>query len=145
VQRSEREPAPPNWAEALLASARTARANAYAPYSSYPVGAAVLAQSGNVYAAANVENASFGLTICAERAALFSAVAAEGPEIEIVGLAVLDQAEGACSPCGACRQVIRELAPNCIVIFESDEGLEAVTASSLLPHGFALGLERKST
>lgn len=96
----------------LVAQARQARRNAYAPYSHYPVGAAVLAKSGKVYTGCNVENAAYPSGLCAERVAIFKAVS-EG-EREFVALAVVTSNLG--SPCGACRQVLSEFAADDAVI-----------------------------
>jgi cytidine deaminase len=119
----------------LLEHARQARELAYAPYSNYFVGAAVLSSSGKVYTGCNVENASYGLTNCAERTAIFKGVS-EG-EREFVGLAVITANGG--SPCGACRQVISEfMQPNSPVAL-GDAHLEHVqhtTVGKLLPDGF---------
>jgi cytidine deaminase len=90
----------------LIATAAQARELAHSPYSHFPVGAAVLTASGRVFAGANVENASYGLTVCAERVAIFKAVT-EG-ETEIAAIAVVT--DGGVSPCGACRQVMVEFA-----------------------------------
>src|SRR5260370_13825790 len=122
----------------LLDAARAAKQRAYAPYSKFYVGAAVLTQSGNVYTGCNVENASYGLTNCAERTAIFSAVAAEGPETKIRAVAVTNAAKVACSPCGACRQVIFEFGPNATVVFQGQKGFVSMAAGDLLPSGFSL-------
>lgn len=98
--------------EKLVALARKAREFAYAPYSRYPVGAAVLARSGKVYSGCNVENAAYPTGICAERVAIFKAVS-EG-ECDLVALAVVTSNAG--SPCGACRQVFSEFASDDAVI-----------------------------
>ncbi len=98
--------------EELVRSARVARRNAYAPYSHYAVGAAVLARSGKVYSGCNVENAAYPTSLCAERVAIFKAVS-EG-ERELVALAVVTSNAG--SPCGACRQVFSEFAEDDAVI-----------------------------
>lgn len=111
---------------------------AYAPYSNFFVGAAVLAESGAVYTGCNVENASYGLTICAERNAIFAGVAAEGPKFKLCAIAVTNKACIACSPCGACRQVIHEFGPEALVIFRSKDGYVSATAKELLPAGFSL-------
>jgi cytidine deaminase len=122
----------------LVAAAREARARAYAPYSGYRVGAAVRAESGEVVGAANVENASYGLTICAERAAVATAVAAGHRRFEAVAVAA-DGAEPA-SVCGACRQVLREFpaGPGLRVLLagESGEGFVVTTLGELLPDSF---------
>jgi len=93
----------------LLQAARKARAKAYAPYSNFHVGAAVLGASGRIYSGCNVENASFGLTCCAERNAIFAMVAAG--ETKIREVLVIGESDGFLPPCGACRQVIAEFAP----------------------------------
>lgn len=124
--------------EMLLAMAKAALARAYAPYSKFQVGAAVLTETGTTYLGCNVENSSYGLTNCAERTAIFTAVAAEGPRMRIRALAVWTNPEGPCSPCGACRQVIFELGPDAIVLFQGQDGVQEVRASELLPAGFAL-------
>ncbi|MBV8206156.1 MAG: cytidine deaminase, partial [Acidobacteria bacterium] len=94
--------------ERLVAAAEAAMLRAYAPYSNFFVGAALLGESGNIYTGCNVENASYGLTICAERNAVFAAVAAEGAQFKLKAIAVANKAYAACSPCGACRQVLCE-------------------------------------
>ena len=124
--------------EALLEAAREARKRAYAPYSRFPVGAALLAGNGAVYAGCNIENASYGLCNCAERTALFKAVS-EGVR-EFRALAVVADTEGPVSPCGACRQVMFELCPEDMPVLLANlagERLET-TVGELLPHGFRL-------
>lgn len=119
----------------LLARAQQVRERAYAPYSKYQVGAAVLGASGKIYTGCNVENASYGLTVCAERNAIFKAVS-EG-ERDFTAIAVVTANGG--SPCGACRQVIYEfLQPDAPVVL-GDATLENVTeftVGQLLPDGF---------
>ena len=122
----------------LLAAAREALKNAYAPYSGIRVGAALLTRQGNLYSGVNVEIASYGLTVCAERAAIGAAVAGEGASMLIQALAVVNEAGTSCPPCGACRQVILELGHEAVVIFVGPEGLEERTASELLPAAFRL-------
>ncbi len=97
----------------LMAEAERALEHAYAPYSRFHVGAALLARSGRVFHGCNVENASFGLAICAERNAVFRAVC-EG-EREFVAVAIVDAQGHGASPCGACRQVLHEFAPGLVV------------------------------
>lgn len=122
----------------LLAAARAMLDRAYAPYSKFHVGAALLAESGAIYTGCNVENASYGLTICAERAAICAAVAAEGPSMRLRALAVLNGNDAPCSPCGACRQVIFEFGPDALVIYQGRDTLAESTAAALLPAGFSL-------
>jgi cytidine deaminase len=124
--------------ERLFVAARDVLARAYAPYSKFQVGAAVLAASGAVYTGCNVENASYGLTICAERSAISAGIAAEGPSFKIRAVAVFNGNDAPCSPCGACRQVIFEFGPEADVIFQGRHGLEHSTARTLLPAGFTL-------
>jgi cytidine deaminase len=124
--------------ERLLVAARAMLARAYAPYSKFHVGCAVLTESGATYTGCNVENASYGLTICAERAAICAAIAAEGASTRIRALAVLNGNDAPCSPCGACRQVIFEFGQDAEVIFQGRDGLEHSTARALLPAGFTL-------
>lgn len=125
--------------EKLIEAARAAINTAYAPYSKFQVGAAVLGESGRVYAGSNVENASFGLTICAERVAVLKAIS-EG-EKTIKAVAVANSAGRRAFPCGACRQVIAEFVPvegDVDIYLVSDEGVEAYTLANLLPHAFKL-------
>lgn len=98
----------------LLTLAEQARARAYAPYSGYSVGAAVLCRDGRVYPGCNIENAAYPACLCAERAALAGAVS-DGNR-EVVKIAVTGSGAGICTPCGVCRQVIFELSPDCLVI-----------------------------
>lgn len=122
----------------LLQAAREVLGKAYAPYSHLRVGAALLTEQGNLFSGANVENASYGLTLCAERAAIAAAVAAEGSSLKIRALAVVSEAPGACSPCGACRQVIQEFSAAAMVIYFGREGLVQRSLEELLPEGFSL-------
>lgn len=121
----------------LLKAARDALKQAYAPYSNFRVGAAVLTEKGSLFTGCNVENASYGLTVCAERVAISSAVAQEGGEMRLRALAVVNETDSDCPPCGACRQVIFEFGTNAIVIFHGRNGLEEMHISELLPKGFA--------
>lgn len=119
----------------LVAAARQARQHAYAPYSRFAVGAAVLMASGRVFAGANVENASFGLTMCAERVAIGAAVAAG--EREIRAVAVVTDAVSPTPPCGACRQVIQELGPGAVIVAQTERGDRCTwTIGALLPSAF---------
>lgn len=120
----------------LIEAARAMLDRAYAPYSKFHVGAAILTEAGNVYTGCNVENASYGVTNCAERTAIFSAVAAEGPSMKLRAVVVLNSATMPCSPCGACRQVIYEFGPKATVIYQGNGSLSEATAEQLLPAGF---------
>jgi len=122
----------------LERTARSAAARAYAPYSEFPVGAAVLGRTGRVYAGCNVENASYGLCTCAERSAVFSAVAAG--ERAIRAVAVYTPTPLPTAPCGACRQVIHEFGPEALVVCLCDGKSRIETRlSSLLPAAFGPG------
>jgi cytidine deaminase len=119
--------------EELIARAALAQTYAYAPYSNYRVGAALLTRSGRVYLGANVENAVYSLTMCAERVAIFKAVN-EG-EREFEAMAVITSNGG--SPCGACRQVLREFAPNLrVYVADANGNFRQTTVSELLPDSF---------
>jgi cytidine deaminase len=102
------------------------------------VGAAILTSKGDIFAGCNVENSSYGMTNCAERTAIFSAVAAKGPELEIVAAAVTTEKNVACSPCGACRQVIFEFGPEATVFYRGKDGDAESLITDLLPEGFRL-------
>ena len=122
----------------LLKAARAVMKNAHAPYSNFRVGSALLTTKGKIFSGCNVENASYGMTNCAERTAIFSAVAALGPKIEIAAIAVVNDKGVPCSPCGACRQVIYEFGPDAIVFFQGAEGEKQAHITELLPEGFRL-------
>lgn len=93
---------------------------------------------GGIYTGCNVENASYGLTNCAERSAIFSAVAAEGAGMRLRAVAVVNRAKAPCSPCGACRQVIHEFGPRAVVLYQGQDGVEESSTAELLPAGFEL-------
>jgi cytidine deaminase len=120
---------------ALISAALTARSLAYTPYSHFNVGAAVLTASGRIFSGGNIENASYSMTLCAERVALVSAYAAG--ERTIQALAVVTPTLDVASPCGACRQVIFELAPHArIILLNLNGAVRYTTPAELLPHGF---------
>src|SRR5712691_11725483 len=121
----------------LLDAARQVAERAYAPYSGLKIGAAVRTEHGGLFAGCNVENASYGLTSCAERNAIFAAVAAEGPEVRIHDLAIFASAASA-PPCGACRQVLHEFGPAARVLFPVEGQVRVATAGELLPLPFRL-------
>lgn len=120
----------------LLNAALSARERAYVPYSKFLVGAAVLAKGGKIYTGCNIENASYGLTVCAERNALFSAVGAG--EREFTALCVVGDTEAPISPCGACRQVMAEFKVPCIILANLKGDVKEYTLEELLPYGFSL-------
>jgi cytidine deaminase len=124
--------------ERLFRAARKAMKNAYAPFSKFRVGAAILTSTGRVFAGCNVENSSYGLTNCAERTAIFSAIAEKGPKLKIQAVAVVNDHGVPCSPCGACRQVIYEFGPTAIIFYEGDKGPKQSLITELLPEGFRL-------
>jgi len=119
----------------LLAAARRVMRHAYAPYSRFRVGAALLTTKGELFVGCNVENASYGITICAERTAIFSAVAHSG-RLEIRAMAVVNDQGMAGSPCGACRQAIYEFGPEAVVVFPTESGWKEASIRQLLPEGF---------
>lgn len=121
----------------LLEKAKQASENAYAPYSKFKVGACVLTENNKIYTGCNFENSSFGLTICAERNAIGSAIA-DG-ERKLTAVAIYSPNEKHCYPCGACRQVMTEFASeNLDIITEGDDGLEITKFSEIFPKGFIL-------
>ena len=134
---SDRSPIDRLTAEQLLVAARDAATRAYAPYSSFAVGAALLTEDGSVITGCNVENISYGLTCCAERTAVFTAAAAG--HRSIIAIAVTAPRLAAVTPCGACRQVLNEFRPqdgDLIVILDSLAGPEQVPLADLLPRAF---------
>jgi len=122
----------------LIAAAKRAMKNAYAPYSTFHVGAAILTSTGEIFTGCNVENASYGMTNCAERTAIFSAIASGGPKLDIRAVAVVNDRGVPCSPCGACRQVIYEFGPEAIIYFPAAKGWKQAHITRLLPEGFRL-------
>ena len=122
----------------LMDKAKEVALNAYAPYSNFKVGACVLTESGNIYTGCNFENASYGLSICAERNAIGTTVA--NNDLKIKAIAIYSPNMKNCTPCGACRQVIFEFKSNegTIVITENDTELQIATIEELLPGGFSL-------
>ena len=119
----------------LMAEAVKARRRAYAPYSRFPVGAALLARDGRVFHGCNVENVSFGLTICAERSAVWQAVSQGATEFAAIAVTARD-GRGA-PPCGSCRQVLHEFAPHAWVYWRDARGrILKRRVAELLPHAF---------
>lgn len=122
----------------LIARATKTLEHAYAPYSNFRVGAAVLTKAGNIFTGCNVENVSYGLSMCAERNAVAAAIAAEGGnKMQIEAIAIVNDRQLPCSPCGACRQVIWEFGKDSVVIFPGDKKWHCNLASELLPAGFS--------
>lgn len=122
----------------LLRAAANVMKNAHAPYSKFRVGAAILTTNGKIFSGCNVENASYGMTNCAERTAIFSAVAELGPRMEIRAVAVTNDKGVPCAPCGACRQVIYEFGPDATIFFQGVNGPKQAHITELLPEGFRL-------
>ena len=118
--------------QALLMLAREAMTRSYSPYSSYPVGAALHCTDGRVFLGCNIENASFGLTNCAERTAVFKAVSEGAVSFDVLAIAARTKAW----PCGACRQVLNEFAPDLRILVTWDNHVEEKKLSDLLPEGF---------
>lgn len=118
-----------------MEEARAAMANAHSPYARFPVGAALAGESGRVYRAVNVENASLGLSVCAERAAVFAAVA--GGERRFTALAVATDTDEPTPPCGACRQVLREFVPDLPIVLAGRRGSRETSLAKLLPDAFS--------
>lgn len=127
----------------LLAAALAARENAYAPYSKFKVGAAVETADGHIFTGCNVENASYGLTCCAERNAVFAAIGSGARSFK--ALCVVADTEEPVAPCGACRQVLAEFPFEKIILANCKELTKVMTVAELLPYGFgpeALELEK---
>lgn len=116
--------------------AQAATRNSYAPYSKFKVGSALLTTEGEIFLGCNVENASYGMSNCAERTAIFSAVAKTGRKMKIRAVAVVNDKGADCSPCGACRQVIYEFGPDAMVFFQRGQVWKQYHITKLLPGGF---------
>ena len=120
----------------LVDLAFTMLERSYAPYSKFPVGAALLCKDGTVFTGCNVENAAYGSTICAERTALVKAVS-EGHRDDWVAMAIVGNSEQPCWPCGSCRQMLYEFCPNLtLLVAGEDRSFQHIKLSELLPHGF---------
>lgn len=125
--------------EALLEQARRAALHSYSPYSGFRVGAALRLTNGAVVTGTNVENVSYGLTICAERSALVRAVSQFGPDIRVEAVAVTNLNQASSPPCGACRQVLAEFTqPEAPVLFPTESGIRTMSFSELLPLAFEM-------
>ena len=128
--------------EKLLEVARQVAENSYSPYSEFRVGAALRLTNGETVTGTNVENVSYGLTICAERAAVVRAVSQFGPKIRIAAVAVANLNGKSSPPCGACRQVLAEfMEPDAPVIFPVESGTRTMAFSELLPLGTEMKLK----
>ena len=123
----------------LIQAATKARENSYAPYSKFAVGAAVQTSAGEIFGGCNIENASYGLSMCAERNAIFNAVSAGHQDL--VAIAVIGQTDGPISPCGACRQVISEFLPQSAPVYLTNLAGNTVTTTvaAILPGAFLKG------
>ena len=134
----------PAQIEELQHRAIAAAENAYAPYSNFRVGAALLLDNGAIVTGCNVENASYRLTTCAEQTAIVAAVALHGPAIRIRAIAVANLNNAASQPCGACRQTILEFStPNTLIFFpKQDDTFDKATIAELLPAAFVLDKEQ---
>ena len=120
----------------LYELAKEATKNSFAPFSQFHVGAALLADDGRIFTGCNVENSSYGVTICAERTALVKAVS-EGHRDDWVRLAVVGNSADYCWPCGSCRQMLYEFCPQLeVLVARGDHAFVKLTLSDLLPHGF---------
>ena len=130
----------PSQVDTLTQAAEAASKQAYAPYSHFFVGAAILLQTGEIVSGCNVENASYRLTTCAEQTAIARAVAQHGPAIRILAVAVHNRNATVCQPCGACRQTIAEFAgPDALIRFPAGNGTTSTcTLADLLPASFSL-------
>ncbi|HUD76108.1 MAG TPA: cytidine deaminase [Terracidiphilus sp.] len=128
--------------KSLLDSARQAAQQAYSPYSGFRVGAALRLTNGEIVTGANVENVSYGLTICAERSALVRAVSQFGPDIRVEAVAIANLNDAPSPPCGACRQVLAEfILPDAPVVFPAADGDRTMTFRELLPLAFEMKLK----
>jgi cytidine deaminase len=121
--------------ETVMEAARTAASRAYAPYSNFQVGAAILTKAGNIHPGSNVENASYGLSICAERTAATAMASAAPEDREIELVAVYSPNAAPCFPCGACRQVLREFGCKEIVVHDG-QSIQRYPFDEILPNSF---------
>lgn len=129
--------------DSLVEEATKAAENSYSPYSAFRVGAALRLNNGTVVTGTNVENVSFGLTICAERSALVRAVSQFGPGIRIEAVAVSNLNNAASPPCGACRQMLAEFAaPDTPIVFPATGGMRTMPFEEVLPLGFDMKLKK---
>ena len=131
-----------NELDTLLKQAAGAAQHSYSPYSHFKVGAAIRLTTGQIVTGTNVENVSFGLTICAERAALVRAISEYGAGIRIAAVAVANLNDAASPPCGACRQMLAEFAdPGALIVFPAADGTRTMRFDEVLPLGFDMKLK----
>lgn len=119
----------------LIEVAKEASEKAYAPYSNYKVGASILTKSGKIYSGCNIENASFGATVCAERVAIFKAVSEGEREFEMIAI-YIDDEKNIPSPCGICRQVMMEFSPEIKIVLSNGKEYKIFNLVELLPYPF---------
>ena len=133
---------PSNELDTLLKQAAGVAQHSYSPYSHFKVGAAIRLTTGQIVTGTNVENVSFGLTICAERAALVRAISEYGAGIRIAAVAVANLNDAASPPCGACRQMLAEFAdPGALIVFPAADGTRTMRFDEVLPLGFDMKLK----
>ncbi|MDI6744187.1 MAG: cytidine deaminase [Thermodesulfovibrionales bacterium] len=124
----------PSEIERLVREAKAARKKAFAPYSAFTVGAALLTDKGKIYHGCNIENPSLMLSFCAERAALINALVEGGKKFK--ALAIVSGRKDYCFPCGTCRQMLAEFAPDVEIYLASEKGIKKFSISELLPYQF---------
>ena len=123
--------------EKLIFLAKEVQEKAYVPYSKFAVGAALITEDGDIFTGCNVENISYGLSICGERTAIFKMISQKGPQTKIMAIVNTTKADISCSPCGACRQVIQEFSsPKGVVIYKDENDYVTVPVAHILPGAF---------
>ncbi|MBA3813157.1 MAG: cytidine deaminase [Alphaproteobacteria bacterium] len=123
--------------EKLILLAKEAQKKAYVPYSKFAVGSALITEDGDIFTGCNVENISYGLSNCGERTAIFKMISEKGPQTKIKAIVCTTKADIACSPCGACRQVIQEFSsPDGVVIYKGENDYVTVSVAQILPGAF---------
>jgi cytidine deaminase len=121
----------------LILLAKEAQEKAYVPYSKFAVGAALITEEGDIFTGCNIENISYGLSICGERTAIFKMISEKGPRTKIKAIVNTTKADIVCSPCGACRQVIQEFStPDTVVIYKDEEDYVTLSINQILPRAF---------
>lgn len=123
--------------EKLILLAKEAQKSAYVPYSKFAVGAALITEDDHIFTGCNVENISYGLSICAERTAIVKMISEKGPQTKIKAIVCTTKADIACSPCGACRQIIQEFSsPEGVVTYKGEKDYVTVSVAHILPGAF---------